>query len=107
MVLKGFAGLELSKKVHMNENLMNLQEQCRLPKRKQTIYCGQLESGVRVINLPLAVEADGSPFQRFLSTTSCRSLRSGKREHPKKTNERVYFEFQSPSNILFGQNNMT
>lgn len=40
MVLKGFAGLELSKKVHMNENLMNLQVQCRLPKRKQTIYCG-------------------------------------------------------------------
>ena len=42
-------------------------------------------SGAHVINLslPLAVEADGGLFQRFLSTTSCRSLKSGKKEHPK------------------------
>lgn len=40
MILKGFARLKLYKKAHMNRNLMNLQVQCRLPKRKQTIYCG-------------------------------------------------------------------
>ena len=39
MVLKGFAGPKLSKEVYMDENLMNLQVQCRLKNRKQTIYC--------------------------------------------------------------------